>query len=121
MVSFICSSLLIVASLTLAASSSRAQSMKYPVSHSLGLISDRYKPSNAQVLKKQVEGRHCLRSKPLRAPLIGYYNEAVADAIAKVPGANVLLNVTFSIDGVYWKVLPSEICRVVVGDAAVLK
>jgi len=86
----------------------------------LGIIAPTYNVAKVRVLEKDVEGMHCVvdpgfNPDQQRTPY-GDFGIAIGHALEKVPGSNVLVNVTFTFE----QRLSGEVCRVVVGDAGVL-
>jgi hypothetical protein len=80
-----------------------------------------------QILRAGVEGEHCFRedviSVSLRPPWLAHladHGRAVADALARVPDANVLVNARMSVR-VEQYLLFQRICAVVHGDAGMLR
>jgi len=85
----------------------------------LGLMAKGYDGDDVQILKRQVEGRHCADTKPYGQRIRqADFSMAVANALADVPRANVLLDVSLTSE-----FLPDEniVCWRAKGNAGVVR
>lgn len=84
----------------------------------LGLIANAYDPTSLRILKRRVEGVHCVDAKPeRRRSRPPEFRTAVAQALAQAPGSNVLVDASLFSGPLGER----QVCWRAVGDAGILR